>query len=96
VGKARPRLTRSTRNQLIHLGRFFIMDKQILDMLNTRFDSLDHRFDVVDETSKEQTVLLHCIDKKVAVNASSITWMKWSLRGAWTSLVAVVGWTGFR
>ena len=72
------------------------MDKQILDMLNTRFDSIDNRLDAVELNGKDQLTLLHCIDKKVAVNASSITWMKWSLRGAWTALTGLIGFVGMR
>jgi len=69
------------------------MDKQLFDMFNSRFDALDERYKTIEANGKDQLVLLQCIDKKVAVNAVSITWLKWSLRGAWTTIAASVGWS---
>jgi len=66
------------------------MDKELFDLFKSRFDSLE-------TSSKEQLQLLYGIDRKVAVNQAHITWLKWSLRGVWTSLIAIVGgWLGVR
>ena len=73
------------------------MDKQILDMLNTRFDALDRRFDATDATGQASVKLLQCIDKKVAVNQTNITWHTWSLRGIWTAgVTGLFAWLGLR
>ncbi len=72
------------------------MDKQLFDMFQTRFDKVDSRFDGLHANAKEQLNLLQCIDKKVAVNQTHITWLKWSLRGVWSLVVVVLGWVGFR
>ena len=73
-----------------------IMDKQLFDMFQTRFDKIDTRFDVLHTSAKEHLHLLQCIDKKVAVNATHITWLKWSLRGVWAAVAGFGGWMGVK
>jgi len=73
------------------------VDKQLFDMMNTRFDSLDRRFDTSDATSQATLKVVQSVDKKVVINQTHITWLRWSLRGVWASaFTGLVGWFGTR
>jgi len=74
-----------------------LVDKQILDMLSTRFDAIDDRLKVGETVQKDTLKLVHCIDKKIVVNATNITWHTWSLRGIWAAgLTGILTWLGLR
>jgi len=69
------------------------VDKQLFDMMQSRFDKIDTRFDNLHVAVKANTQLLSGIDKAVAVNKTHITWLKWSLRGAWSVIAGLGGWS---
>jgi len=75
------------------------VDNQSLDLLQSffeaRFNTLDKRFDASEDRDETQLELLHCIDRKVAVNATNIAWVKWSLRGTWLAFFGVGGYFRF-
>ncbi len=71
------------------------MENQVVELILARLKSLDDSVKVVQADGKSTLAVCYGIKDSVTGNTANIAWLKWSLRGVWTSFLAILGYLGF-